>query len=263
MDWKAKYGPWALVTGASVGLGADFVRQLAAKGLNIVLVARRQGRMETLAQEVQNAHGIQTRIIAADLTSEGACQQVIDQTSDLEVGLLVNNAGFGMSGEYHTLDADHQVKMTVLNCVVPVLLTNHYLPPMLERGRGGMIFLASIAAYQPTPTFSTYGATKAFNLMLGESLWREYRKQGVDCLALSPGYTQTEFADVAKMQGAGGLRVAKSENLVAWGLKKLGKKGSTIHGLLNFILAFSVRTGPRRLINAISYVMLRRRSKTA
>ncbi len=262
LKWSRKYGPWALVTGASAGLGADFVRQLACGGLNIVLVARRLERLEALAQEVRGAYGIDTRVIAVDLTERGGCRRVWEQTQDLEVGLLVNNAGFGMSGEYADLDSNLQVQMTVLNCVVPVLLTNHFLPPMLTRRRGGIIFLASTAAYQSTPTFSVYGSTKAFNLMLGESLWRECKKKGVDCLALSPGYTKTEFAEVAGMSGTGGLREGASEDVVAWGLSKLGKKGSTVHGLLNFLLIATVRIMPRRVVSAITYAMLNARTLT-
>ena len=169
MKWHEKYGPWALVTGASSGLGAEFVRQLAARGLNVILVARRKQNMDALADQVRKAHPVRTRVIPVDLTAEGGCNRVIEGTQDLEIGLLINNAGYGMSGEYHALDPDRQVNMTVLNCVVPVLLTNHYLPLMLDRGRGGLIFLAPTAAYQPTPYLSTYGATKD-GLVTGSNL---------------------------------------------------------------------------------------------
>jgi uncharacterized protein len=258
-----KYGPWALVTGASSGLGAEYTRQLAAKGLNIVLVARRKDRLDSLADEIGAAHRIDTRIIAADLTASGQCARVISETEDLEVGLLVNNAGYGLSGYYHQLDPDKQVKMTVLNCVVPVLLTNHYLPAMLERGRGGLIFLASTAGYQATASFGTYGATKAFNLMLGESLWKEYGRQGVDSLAVSPGFTRTEFTDVAEIKDAGMFRVATADSVVAASLRNLGRKPSFVHGWLNKILNFTVRISPRRVVIAITHAMLKGRSKRA
>ena len=262
MQWTEKYGPWALVTGASSGLGVEFVRQLAAKGLNCVLVARRQDRMDALASDVQKTHGVQTRVIARDLTRDSACEQVAEAVADLEIGLLINNAGYGLAGKYHLLDPDRQVNMTVLNCVVPVLLTNFFLPPMRKRGRGGLIFLASTAGYQPTPTFATYGATKAFNLMLGEALWREYRKDGIDSLALSPGFTQTEFMQVAHIKDAGAYREATPDAVVAMALRKLGRKGSSIHGGFNRILNFAGRLLPRRVVNAITYFTLKGRTQT-
>ena len=262
MQWKEKYGPWALVTGASSGLGAEFVRQLAAKGLNTVLVARRRERMEDLAAHVQEIHAVRTRIIPVDLTGGGACARVIEQTSDLEVGLLINNAGFGISGAYHACDPDRQVNMTVLNCVIPVLLTNHYLPPMLKRERGGLIFLASTAAYQPTPYLATYGATKAFNLMLGEGLWKECRKQGVDSLALSPGFTGTEFSQVANVKNIGPFREADPSSVVETALNSLGRRPSVVHGLANKILTFAGRLATRRIALAISAAMLKGRSQT-
>ena len=259
MKWEKRYGPWALVTGASAGLGAEFVRQIAERGLNVALVARRLEKMDALAEKVERASAVQTRVIQSDLTAAGACARVAQETDDLEVGLLVNNAGFGVAGSYHNCDPDRLVNMTVLNCVVPVLLTSHFLPLMLERGRGGVIFLASTAAYQPTPYLGAYGATKAFNLMLGESLWQEYRKQGVDSLALSPGFTKTEFQAVANIANAGVFREATPDAVVAEGLNRLGKRPSTVHGALNKLLAFSTRLLPRRAVSAITGAALKGR----
>ena len=255
-----KYRAWALVTGASSGLGAEFTRQLAAKKLNIILVARRRNRLEQLAGEIESAHGIQTRIIDADLTADGECSRVIRETEDLEVGLLVNNAGYGMFGYYHLLEPERQVNMTILNCVVPVLLTNHYLPKMIERGRGGLIFLASTAGYQATASFGTYGATKAFNLMLGESLWQECGRYGVDSLAVSPGVTRTEFTDVADIHGFGAFLVATADSVVASAIRNLGRKPSFVHGWSNKLLNFVVRVSPRRVVIAITHAMLKGRS---
>ena len=260
MQWHEKYGPWALVTGASSGLGAEFVRQLAARRLNVVLVARREQEMEALADDVRRSHGVKTRIVPADLTGPDASCHVGDRTSELEIGLLVNNAGFGLSGAYADLDPDRMVNMTLLNCVVPVLLTNHYLPLMLERGRGGLIFLASTAAYQATPYLGVYGATKAFNLLMGESLWEEYRKRGIDSLALSPGFTRTEFTSVAQMKDASGLREAAPDAVVALALRKLGKKPSVIHGFANRMLNLTGRLLPRRAAIAVTSAMLKGRT---
>ncbi len=262
MEWDERYGPWALITGASSGLGAEFVRQLAAKGLNCALVARRRNRMEALVEDLRQTHAVQTRVIPVDLTEPDACRTVAEQTGDLDVGLLVNNAGYGMSGVYYDLDPERQAKMTVLNCVIPVMLTNHYLPKMLERGHGGLIFLASTAGYQACPYFATYGATKAFNLMLGEALWVECRSLGVDSLALSPGFTKTEFSDVANVKDAGPFREATAHAVVAAALRGLGRRGSLIHGLLNKALNFTGRLLPRRAVTAITSAALKGRTGT-
>ncbi len=259
MQWHDKYGPWALVTGASSGLGTEFVKQLAARGLNVVLAARREERMEALAEGVRRVHGVQTRVVPVDLTDRNACRLVGERTSDLEVGLLVNNAGFGLSGAHADLDPDRVVNMTVLNCVVPVMLTNHYLPPMLTRGRGGLVFLASTAAYQATPYLGVYGATKAFNLLMGESLWKEYRPKGIDCLSLSPGFTKTEFTRVAHIKDASGFREATPDAVVSLALRKLGRKPSVIHGVANKVLNFTGRLIPRRTAIAITSAMLKGR----
>ena len=259
MTFSDRYGPWALVTGASSGIGAEFARQLAGRGLNLVLVARRQDRLQSVSEEI-SASGIATRIVVSDLTADNGCQRVINDTADLDIGLLVNNAGYGMSGAYHQLDAARQVQMTVLNCVVPVLLTNHYLPCLRKRGFGGLIFLASLAGYQATASFATYGATKAFNLMLGEALWKECREYGVDALAVSPGFTRTEFTDVANIRDAGLYRTATPESLVRASLRNLGRKPSFVHSPLNKILAFSSRFLSRRAVIAITHASLRGRS---
>lgn len=260
MTFPERYGPWALVTGASSGIGAEFARQLADRGLDVVLVARRQDRLQSVSDEIESASGRATRIVVSDLTADNGCQRVIDQTADLDVGLLVNNAGYGMSGAYHQLDADRQVQMTVLNCVVPILLTNHYLPALKERGYGGLIFLASLAGYQATASFATYGATKAFNLMVGEALWKECREYGVDALAVSPGFTRTEFTDVANIRDAGLYRTSSPESVVRASLRNLGRRPSFVHNPINKLLAFSSRFLPRRTVIAITHASLRGRS---
>ncbi len=261
MTFAERYGPWGLVTGASSGIGAEFARQLAGRGLNVVLVARRQDRLQQVSQEVESSSGVGTRIIVSDLTAKDGCRHVIEETANLDIGLLVNNAGYGMSGHYHQLDADRQVQMTVLNCVVPILLTNHYLPALKERGHGGLIFLASLAGYQATASFATYGATKAFNLMVGEALWKECREFGVDALAVSPGFTRTEFTDVANIRDAGLYRTSSPDSVVRAALRNLGRKPSFVHNPMNKVLAFSSRLLPRRAVIAITHASLRGRSK--
>ena len=244
-DWKKRYGEWALVTGASSGLGADFVRQLAAKKMNIILVARRVERMNAVAEEIENEFGVKTEVIGQDLIKSDAVNNIVHEVGDKEIGVLINNAGYGVLGNFHENDYDYQVEMVTLNCVVPVALTHAFIEPMVNRGKGAVIFLASTAAYQGVPFFSVYGATKSFNLFLAEGLWGEYRKKNIDIMGLSPGYTETEFQSHAHIKRTKGPTPAKSEDVVELAIRKLGKRLSIVHGVINKIGAFSARLIPR------------------
>ena len=244
-DWKQRYGKWALVTGASSGLGADFVRQLARKKMNIILVARRVDRMNAIAEEIENECGVKTQVIGQDLIRSDAIDNIINGVGDKEIGVLINNAGYGVLGKFHENDYDYQVNMVKLNCVTPVALTNAFIAPMVKRGKGAVIFLASTAAYQGLPFFSVYAATKSFNLLLAEGLWGEYRKHGIDIMGLSPGYTATEFQSHANIERSKGPSPAKSEDVVELAIRKLGRRASIIHGIINKIGAFSARLMPR------------------
>ena len=244
-NWKRRYGDWALVTGASSGLGADFVRQLAQKKMNIILVARRVDKMNAIAEEVENDCSVKTQVIGQDLIKSDAVVNIRNKVGDKEIGVLINNAGYGVLGRFDENDYDYQVEMVKLNCVAPVALTQAFIDPMIKRGKGGVIFLASTVAYQGVPYFSVYTATKSFNLFLAEGLWGEYRNQGIDILGLSPGYTATEFQSHAHIKRVKGPTPAKSEDVVGLAIRKLGKKPSVIHGALNQIGAFSSRLMPR------------------
>lgn len=240
-DWKQRYGDWALVTGASSGLGADFARQLAKKKMNIILTARRTDKMKVIAEEIEKECNVKTHVIEQDLIKPDAIDNIKDRVGDREIGVLINNAGYGVLGKFHENDYDNQAEMVTLNCVVPVTLTQAFIDPMVKRGKGALIFLASTAAYQGVPFFSVYAATKCFNLLLAEGLWGEYRKEGIDIMGLSPGYTETEFQSHAHINRRKGPSPAKSEDVVALAIRKLGKKPSVIHGAVNQIGAFSSR----------------------
>ncbi len=247
-SWKERYGEWALVTGASVGIGEEFCLQLAEKGMNIISVARREELLKELGEELTTKFDVQTREVAVDLIKDDAAERIEEAVSDLKVGLLINNAGFGQLGTFHKNSAQRDDEMIRLNCLTPVALTHKFLPKMVERERGGVIFLASTSAYQATPYFSVYGATKVFNLHLGEAIWAEYRKKGIDIMALSPGYTNTEFQKSAGVtEVRSGVLWTTPDKVVATALKNFGKKPSVIHGALNWLLAFSARLGPRKL----------------
>lgn len=262
-DFTTIYGKTALITGASSGLGAEFARQLAEKGMNLVLVARRVDKLEEVKKEVQSKHSVEVELIAQDL-AERDCAEAIKRNLDqkqIEIDLLVNNAGFGSHGLFQELDADWETKMVDVNVRAPVALTSVFLPEMLKRNRGGIIFLGSVASYQPTPFFANYGATKAWNLMFGEALWAETRKSGVDVMTLSPGYTRTSFQEVGDVHANPPGGYASSEVVVARALKKLGKKPSTIYGFRNWFLAWTIRFTPRRLAALIAYFISKPRGK--
>jgi short-subunit dehydrogenase len=251
MEFTQKYGPWALVTGASVGLGAQYCRQLAAKKINLVLVARSTEQLEALASELQEQKGVQCRVLAIDLTTENAIEQISAGTKDLEIGLLINNAGFGWKGPFLEGDAARMRKMIRLNCEVPTMLSFAFLPAMVARGHGGMIMLASTAAFQPTPFFSVYGATKGFDLLLGEALHEEYRGTGLDVLTVCPGSTDTNFHAVANTESTF-PSMADPADVVKKSLERLGKRMTFIDGFKNSMMVAGNRIAPRSMVAKVS-----------
>jgi uncharacterized protein len=189
----------ALVTGASSGIGEQFARQLAARGNDLILVARRRDRLETLAEGL---HGT-AHVIPCDLVTEAG--SLPGKVADLGLGvdLLVNNAGFGTYGRFVELDADREVEEVRVNCEAVVTLTHAFLPPMVERGRGGVIVVASTAGMQPIPYEAVYSASKAFALNFTEALHQELRGTGVRALAVNPGPVPTEWQEIAGHTAAG------------------------------------------------------------
>lgn len=248
MDFRQRYGPWALITGASAGLGACYAHALGARGLGLVLVARRQQRMEALAEKIRGEHAVQVCCIGLDLTAEGAVEQLCEELAGKELGLLVNNAGFGHVGPFLDQEPAALRQMVRLNCEIPAMLAHSLLPAMRSRGHGGMLVLASAAGYQPTPWMSAYGASKGFDLLWSEGVAVELAKDGVDVLAVSPGHTDTEFHRVAGVEGAVIGGSARPEDVVEQSLRFLGKRISFVHGRLNYWSTWSARLFPRRLV---------------
>jgi len=187
------YGGWALVTGASAGIGVEFVRQIAREGVDCVLVARREDRLKELANEVEDQYGVSTRCLAVDLANDTAADEIAAACDDVEIGILVNNAGFGDAGTFHTRDPEKLKGMVNVNCLAPTLLTRAFLPALLDRGAGAVIVVSSVFGIIPAPFETTYGATKQFDLAFGEGLWAELRGTGVDCITVCPSITATGF----------------------------------------------------------------------
>jgi uncharacterized protein len=185
--FAARYGPWALVAGASEGIGAAFARLLADRGLDVVLVARRRGPLDALAATLP----ARTRTVVADLATVGGLDAVRAATADLEVGFVVANAAYAATGPFVTADPADLHRVLDLNCRAPLLLARAHLPPMVERGRGGLVVMSSVAGNQGLPRLSTYAASKAFGAVLAEGLWAETRGTGVDVLACAAGAVTT------------------------------------------------------------------------
>lgn len=243
--FKNKYGDWALITGASAGIGEEFAKQLAQLGLNLVLVARREERLSSLKAELEIKFNIEVITAPIDLLSDNYLNDLIKIVGNRNISLLINNAGFGYRGEFVDGNASTDENMIKLNCVVPTMLTHHFVKPMIANKKGGIIFLASIVAFQATPTTTTYSATKVFNAFIAEGLWYELKKYNVDVLSLNPGGTTTEFQQVANSTAGPIPRTAKQ--VVETALKALGKKPSVVDGLYNKILAVSTRLISRKV----------------
>ncbi len=196
---KAWQGKWALVTGASAGIGEAIAVELAQAGVNLVLTARRRDRLDQLADRLRTQYSIQAQVLVSDLTQPDAPQQIFDATegAGLAVEVLINNAGFGEYGEFLHSNVEAQLSMVQVNCAAVVHLSRLFLPRMVERRSGGLMIVASTAAYQPVPYLATYGATKAFDRMLAEALAQEVKRYGVRVSALCPGPTESEFDQVA------------------------------------------------------------------
>jgi len=240
---RERYGDWALVTGASAGIGLEFARALARDHVNLVLTARREDRLRELATELEADRGIQTRVIDYDLSREGAADDLADAVRDLQISILINNAGFGYSGRFDLQDSEKIRELVTTNCVSPAVLTARLLPAMHARGRGAVIFTGSVAGRQPLPLHAAYSASKAFDNFLGEALYVETRDSGVDVLVVEPGSTETEFQAVAGEIAHPGER---ADRVVETALDALGQQPSVVSGWANYLRALLAERLPSR-----------------
>jgi short-subunit dehydrogenase len=243
---RDRYGDWALVTGASAGIGAEFARALARDGVSCVLTARREDRLADLARELEKTWSVHTRVVACDLATPEGLDALVAGVQDLEIGILVNNAGFGYAGRFDKLDEKRLFEMVQLNCTAPVVLTRRLLPGMLERARGAVVITGSVAGRQPLPLHGVYSATKAFDLLFGEALFVELRGQGIDVVVLEPGSTATEFQEVA---GEIAHEGEPPQDVVRVALDALGRQPSVVSGWFNWLRAnLAARLAPRGFV---------------
>lgn len=236
-----RFGPWAVVTGASSGIGEAFARGLAARGVNLVLVARREDRLRRLADELASAHGVRARTVPLDLAADDFLPVLADATDDLDIGLLVNNAGVLSAGRFLDHDLTDELNQLNLNVRAAVVLAHHFGRRLRERRRGGMIFLASTLAFVGVPWMSGYSATKAHALTFAEGFAREVAGDGIAVLALCPGPTSTEFWPT----GATPTLPMRPEAVAEVALRKLGRRTTVVAGLLNRLITLSTRLAPR------------------
>jgi uncharacterized protein len=248
---KAWHGKWALVTGASAGIGEALAVELAAAGVNLVLTARRADRLEALAGRLGGEFGIQTRTVVADLEEPDAPEKIFAATegADLEIDILINNAGFGYFGEFAKGEPARQAAMVQVNCTAVVYLTNLFLPRMIARKRGDILIVASTAAYQPVAYLATYAATKVFDRYLAEAVAEEARVHGVRVSALCPGPTESEFGQVSGTPMNAMRGIQKADVVARRGLEGLvRRKQWVIPYLGGQIGVFVQRFLPRRLV---------------
>ncbi|MFP4298238.1 MAG: SDR family NAD(P)-dependent oxidoreductase [Spirulinaceae cyanobacterium] len=247
----------ALITGASSGIGEAFAQQLAAEKQDLVLVARSQGKLEQLAQDLQSRHEVQVTVISQDLTQSDGPTRIWEkiQEQGKTIDFLINNAGFGDYGRFVDNSRENQLNMIQVNILALVDLTTLFLPPMLERGKGQIINVSSIAAFQPLPYLAVYSATKAFVLHFSEALWGEYRDRGIEVLAVCPGPTKTNFFEIAgfnpfKNAEEAGKDAVSPEYVVREALSALKRGEITIvpGGVSNQVVANVHRFLPRQTI---------------
>jgi len=237
---------WAVVTGASSGIGKEFAYQLGQKGYNVALVARSRDKLEAIAADIQKQFERETRVIPLDLTHRDFARELADRTADITVTMVINNAGFGTSGPFLEIEDSREIEMFNLNCSAVTQVARLFLKKMVKNGEGDMIIVASTASAQPCPWFATYAATKAFDRFLAEALWYEMKPKGVNVLALNPPGTATNFFAEAGLANEQGLATVKQ--VVQTAFRALGKKPSVIVGVGNRLLAFVGRFAPEKLL---------------
>jgi uncharacterized protein len=257
----ARYGPWAVVAGASEGIGASFAHALAARGLSLVLLARRAGPLHSLAAELAQQHGVRTKVLAVDLTSPGLHAVVAEGTEDIEVGLVVCNAALSLISGFLELDLDDVLRSVDLNVRAPLVLVHLLGRRMAERGRGGIVLMSSVAGIIGSPYSATYSGSKAFALGFGDSLWAELEPRGVDVVTCAAGPTETPT--YAQVRTSSFPPTMDPDYVVRAALGALGKRPRVVPGLFNrlttWLLAPLPRTTVLRMISARTKKLATRR----
>ncbi|MFN2498788.1 MAG: SDR family NAD(P)-dependent oxidoreductase [Pyrinomonadaceae bacterium] len=250
----------SLITGASSGIGEVFSRRLAARGRNVLLVARSEEKLVTLCNELGRSNSIRAQYVALDLSLPESPARLFEESEKrgLSIDLLVNNAGFGSFGDFSKADLARELNMIELNVNALVELTYRFLQPMRERKQGAIINVASTAGFQAVPFMATYAATKAFVLSFSEALWEENRPYGIKVMALCPGVTETNFFEAARGQKPPARASQTPEEVVETALRGLARgKSHIISGWINRAMTESERLVPRSLVTRMAGRMMR------
>lgn len=256
-------GQTALITGANTGIGVALAATLAARGADLILVARSADSLHALATRLHAAHGVHVDVLPTDLSDSDAVRGLVEQVSllDRRVDLLVNNAGFATHGDVTTADPARLHQQVQLNVTAVVDLTTAFLPAMTARRSGAIINVAGTAAFQPVPHMAVYGATKAFALSFTEALWAEAKSTGVRVLAVCPGATDTPFFDVVGAEEASAGKRRSPEQVVATALRALDRGIPTVvDGRVNRLVSNAPRLLPRRIVIGVAERTVRPRT---
>lgn len=244
-EFREKYGPWAVVTGASSGIGEEFARQIATLGINVVIVARREDRLIKLAEILREQCSVQVRTAVADLSNADGVAAVATATEDVDVGLLVNNAGVTLNGSYFAHNADSIAALLYLNVTAPALLAHTLGKPMMRRGQGGVLFVGSLSS-SGWPWLSAYSSSKSFIYALAMTLRDEFNRSGVDCMVLEPGFVRSEMT--AGMEGKAPMPfMYEAADCVREGLDAFGHSASFTPGIGNRIMRGAYNMLPHTL----------------
>jgi len=242
---RERYGPWALIAGASTGLGEAFARHLAAEGFHLLLLARRADALAALAADLRGRHGVEVRHAAVDLASPDVAAQAAALSAGAEVGLLVYNAAHSAIGPFVERPLEEQLRVLDVNCRGPLALAHLFGSDMAGRGRGGILLMASLAGSQGGPLVASYAASKAFNLVLAEGLWDELGRRGVDVLACRAGATRTPGYAASKPRKS--IPLMEADAVVREALAAMGRGPTVVAGAWNKVAAFLfARLLPRR-----------------
>jgi short-subunit dehydrogenase len=249
----SRYGPWALIAGASEGIGRAFAEHIAAAGIHLVLVARRTDALERTAADIREAYGVEVRAVSADLGGSAALEAISSCAADIDVGLLVYNACYSHIGDYMEQSLASKMATIDVNCRGPVMLTSFFAERMIKRGRGGIILMSSMAGFQGSKLVGIYGASKAFNTTLGEALWVELKPKGVDVLVCVAGATLTPNFKAQTPEAKRKHAFPSPPDAVARaGIANLGKRPVCIAGAVNRLARLITMCMPRRL--AVSFM---------
>lgn len=252
------------MTGASSGIGSEVARTLAARGHDLVLVARRTGRLETLARDLAERHGVSATVISADLADPAAPGRIYAETRErgIDIGILINNAGFNVYGPFLETDAAEEMRLLQVNVAAVAALSKLFARDMAQRGSGRILNLGSTGSFAPAPLDSLYAASKAFVLSFSEALAEELRGTGVTVTVLCPGPTRTEFADAAGMSDtkifSGRLMSAQQVAAIGYGAMMRGRT-TVVAGLANQLQVWSMRFAPRALVARVAKGLMSRR----